>query len=140
MVTIPPSPPTAIFLLGKNEKHATSPIEPTILPSKVAPCACAASSIKAILLESQISRNLEENGCPKRCTPMTAFVRSEIFFSTSSGQIHQYSFSTSAKIGVAPVKLTLVAVAMKVKEGTITSSPGPISSNLIAAHRAAEPL
>ena len=73
-------------------------------------------------------------------TPITALVFSVIFASTSSGQMHQYSSSISAKTGVAPTKLTDVAVAMKVIPGTMTSSPGPISSILMAAHNAAEPL
>ena len=43
-------------------------------------------------------------------------------------------------MGVAPTIETDVAVAMKVNEGTITSSPMPTSSNLNAAISAPEPL
>jgi len=61
-----------------------------------------------------------------------AFVCGEISSRTFSGSI-QYVFSSmSARTGEAPHILTDVAEAMKVKEGTMTSSPGPIPSAAIA--------
>ena len=44
----------------------------------------------------------------------------------SSGSIHNVAGDTSQKTGVAPVIKTAFEVAMNVKFGTITSSPGPI--------------
>ena len=57
---------------------------------------------------------------------MIAFVLGVIRRSTSSGSRWNDSSSTSAKTTVAPVCSTTLAVAAKVIEGTITSSPGPI--------------
>ena len=60
VVIIPPSPPTAIFLDGKKEKQAISPIAPAFTPLSIAPWAWAASSTRAILCLSHISFNLGE--------------------------------------------------------------------------------
>ena len=45
----------------------------------------------------------------------------------------------STKTGVAPTKRAHVVEEMKVNEGTITSSPGPMFAILSAAHSADEP-
>ncbi len=49
MVTRPPSPKHPRFLDGKNEKAPIAPIDPTCLPSQLAPHACAQSSITGML-------------------------------------------------------------------------------------------
>ena len=59
---------------------------------------------------------------------MIARVRSEIAFATESGSRQNVLGSMSANTGVAPIRLTASAVAKKVNDGTITSSPGPIPS------------
>ena len=45
--------------------------------------------------------------------------------STAAGSRQKSSASMSAKTGVAPVSATEFAVAAKVNDGTMTSSPGP---------------
>ena len=45
----------------------------------------------------------------------------------------------SAKIGTAPAQITALAVAMNVKLGTITSSPGPIPAATRQANKAVVP-
>ena len=57
---------------------------------------------------------------------MIARVRSVIAASTAAGDKQNESRSMSANTGVAPVSATELAVAAKVNDGTITSSPGPI--------------
>lgn len=52
-------------------------------------------------------------------------VRGETAASTATGSRQKWSGSMSANTGVAPVSATELAVAAKVKDGTITSSPGP---------------
>ncbi len=56
---------------------------------------------------------------------MTPTVRSVIAASTASGERQKSSASMSAKTGVAPVRATELAVAAKVNDGTMTSSPAP---------------
>ena len=46
--------------------------------------------------------------------------------SIAAGSIQKYVGSMSTKIGVAPVSETELAVAAKLKDGTMTSSPGPM--------------
>jgi len=57
---------------------------------------------------------------------MIAFVRSVIAASTEAGSRQKKSGSMSANTGDAPVIATEFPVAANVKDGTITSSPGPI--------------
>ena len=64
-------------------------------------------------------------GCPYRCTGMTPTVRSVTAASTAAGSRQKKSGSMSTNTGVAPVSATEFAVAAKVKDGTMTSSPGP---------------
>src|SRR5699024_5026772 len=52
-------------------------------------------------------------------------VRSVTAASTAAGSIVNVSGSTSTNTGVAPHTATVFAAAAKVKDGTITSSPGP---------------
>ena len=59
---------------------------------------------------------------------MIALVRRVIRRSTSSGSMLSVPGSMSAKTGVAPVRAIASAVAKKVNEGQITSSPAPIPS------------
>lgn len=56
---------------------------------------------------------------------MIAFVRSVIEARTEAGSRQKDTGSMSAKTGVAPVSATEFPVAAKVKDGTMTSSPGP---------------
>src|SRR4051794_8876869 len=56
---------------------------------------------------------------------MIALVRSVTAARTLSASRQKWSGSMSAKTGVAPVRATELAVAAKVNDGTITSSPGP---------------
>src|SRR5665647_1258963 len=65
-------------------------------------------------------------GCPYRCTGMMAAVRSVMAASTDAASRQYVCGSMSAKTGVAPVSATELAVAAKVNDGTMTSSPGPI--------------
>ena len=51
---------------------------------------------------------------------MTPTVRSVIAASIACGERQKSSASMSAKIGVAPVSATELAVAAKVKDGTMT--------------------
>ena len=70
---------------------------------------------------------------------MTAFVFSVMAASNPSGSRVWYASSTSTNTGVAPTWSMHVALAMKVCEGTMTSSPGPTSSRRRAAISATEP-
>ena len=57
---------------------------------------------------------------------MIALVRGLIAARAASAEIHgRSSAAMSANTGVAPVYRTALAVATKLNEGTITSSPGP---------------
>ena len=51
---------------------------------------------------------------------------SVIALSIRVGSMLYVTGSMSTKTGLAPVRATLFAVAAKVKDGTITSSPGPM--------------
>ena len=57
---------------------------------------------------------------------MIAFVRSVMEASTEAGSRVKSSAEMSANTGMAPVRATELAVAAKVNDGTITSSPAPI--------------
>ena len=59
---------------------------------------------------------------------------------TSAGSRLKVSGWTSAKTGVAPTCSTEVADEMKVSDGTITSSPGPMRAARYMAVRATVPL
>ena len=64
-------------------------------------------------------------GWPYRCTGMIARVRGVIARSTASAVMLCVAGSGSTGTGAAPVWDTASQVAMKVLDGTITSSPGP---------------
>ena len=55
---------------------------------------------------------------------MMPTVRSVMAASTAAGSRQKVAGSMSAKTGVAPVSATELAVAAKVNDGTMTSSPG----------------
>ena len=76
---------------------------------------------------------------PIRCTGMTAFVFGPIAAATCSAVIRCVSGSTSTSFGVAPTQLTASAVAMNEFDGTMTSSPGPMSSARSASEMASVP-
>src|SRR6266508_7031924 len=59
---------------------------------------------------------------------------------TASGFIQSVSVSTSTRTGVAPEYATALAVATKVRSGTMTSCPGPMLSASIAKCNAVVPL
>src|SRR5690606_27567635 len=61
-------------------------------------------------------------------TGMMTLVRGVIAASTASGSMHKVSASMSTSTGLAPTCSTTLAVAAKVRAGTITSSPGPTPS------------
>jgi len=79
-------------------------------------------------------------GKPEVCTGITARVRSPICASKEAGSRFCVSSSTSAKTGTAPTWSAAVALATKVKAGTITSSPGRTPAALRATSSAAVPL
>ena len=60
-----------------------------------------------------------------------------ILFSISCGEMLNVFSSMSAKIGFASQKRGALAVAAKVRTGTITSSPGPMFSARMARCKAA---
>src|SRR3954471_8125011 len=66
--------------------------------------------------------------------PRSPSLRGPIAAATCSAVTRCVDGSTSTNLGVAPIQLTASAVAMNEFAGTITSSPGPISS----ARRASE--
>jgi len=57
---------------------------------------------------------------------MTALVRGVSLWATDCGEMLKVDRSTSAKTGVAPQYMITLAVATQVKDGRITSSPGPM--------------
>ena len=59
--------------------------------------------------------------------------------STASAVIRCVDGSTSTSLGVAPTQLTASAVAMKEFDGTMTSSPGPMSIARSAREMASVP-
>src|SRR5690606_40943644 len=61
-------------------------------------------------------------------TGMMTLVGGVIAVSTASGSMHKVSASMSTSTGLAPTCSTTLAVAAKVRAGTITSSPGPTPS------------
>ena len=68
------------------------------------------------------------HGHPARCTQIMAFVRGDNTARIVPAVMFWLSSSTSAKIGVAPANTMQETDAIKVREVTITSSSGPISS------------
>ena len=70
---------------------------------------------------------------PIRWTGITQRVRGPIAASTASAVSRCVYGSTSTSRGVAPARLTASAVAMNEFDGTMTSSPAPMSSALSAS-------
>ena len=77
--------------------------------------------------------------CPKRWTGMMALVAGRMKRATSAGSTLKVAGSMSAKTGRGPSRVIALAVAKKVKLGTITSSPGPTSRAISANSRASLP-
>src|SRR3989339_463611 len=90
-----------------------------------APIAQAASSnkIRPCFLHI-LSISFRCAGKPKSDTGITALVFGVIFFSISIGSMANVPTSMSQKTGLAPQYSIALAVAIKVNEGTMTSSPG----------------
>ena len=99
-------------------------------PSYVDPTACALSSMTARLCFRAIAISGFMSAIrPVRCTGMIALVRGVTAASTAAGSMF-WSGSTSAKIGVAPTATIAAVEATNEFGGVITSSPGPMSSDL----------
>ncbi len=64
---------------------------------------------------------------------MIALVRGVIASAIRSGSMLKVSGRMSAKTGVAPSRVMQLTDAKKVKLGTITSSPGPMSNAIRAS-------
>ena len=79
-------------------------------------------------------------GQPARCTAMMALVRSVIIGRIVSAVAFWLCRSTSAKTDTAPRIAQQLAEAMKLRQVTITSSPGPIPNATSANSRASVPL
>src|ERR1700674_3346738 len=71
---------------------------------------------------------------------MIARVRSVIFDSSRLTSMQNVSGSLSTSTGIAPARQTARAQDMIVKEGKITSSPGPIPTAATPTSSAAVPL
>src|SRR5580698_1683550 len=100
-------------------------MEQAVFPLRLAPIACAASSITGIPRDAAISLIASIAAtCPNRCTGMIALVLGDSFAFTDSGETLYVRGSMSAKTGIAPSRATQPAVAKNVNDGTITSSPG----------------
>ncbi|MNV95169.1 hypothetical protein D3C71_1900340 [compost metagenome] len=76
---------------------------------------------------------------PYSDTGMIALVRELILASISATLMLQVSGSTSTKTGVAPSSTMTSAVATKVNEVVITSSPAPMPSAISDISRASVP-
>ncbi len=71
---------------------------------------------------------------------MIALVRGVIAASIFSASMLNVSGRMSTKTGVAPKRVMQLTEAKNVKLGTITSSPGPMFSAIIASSNASLPL
>src|SRR5690606_56578 len=109
-------------------------------PLYVAPKLCAASSMTgmpwraAMALTSSMSPTW-----PYSDTGMMALVRGVILASISDVSILQVSGSTSTNTGLAPSSTMTSAVATKVNDVVMTSSPGPMPSAIRDMSRASVP-
>src|ERR1044072_2638835 len=99
--------------------------------------ACALSSITGILylLATSIIASILA-AWPYRCTGIIAFVLGVMAFSIAAGSMQNVLGSTSTNTGVKRNKAITSVVAIKVKEGVITSSPGCRSNAIKAICRA----
>ncbi len=89
------------------------------------PMACALSSITARLyFFAMVIISSIGAAWPYRCTGTMALVFGVIAFSSEAGSMQKVFASTSEKTGVSLSKAAASVVAIKVKEGVITSSPG----------------
>ena len=73
--------------------------------------------------------------CPNRSSGFMA----RVFPGSLLASILKLSGSISANTGRAPARATQLAVAKKVKAGTITSSPLPIPTDIMASSSASVP-
>ena len=141
LVMIMPPCPVEIVLLAEKEKHPRSPMAPRNLLPCLEVSASAASSITkrlcflAILIMASMSAPL-----PVTCTGTIALVLTLIAFLMASIEMVRSAGFTSTNTGFAPQRYTALAVAIKVRSGTITSSPYPTSKALSAKKIAAVPL
>ena len=126
VVIIPPSPVVST-LRGWKLQAASSERCPTGWPPACEPAAQAESSNTRTSRSASSWRIAATSaGMPPWCTTMTARVRSVRTGATVAADRFAVPSSTSANTGVAPTYRTALVVAMKLKEGTTTSSPGPI--------------
>ena len=80
---------------------------------------------------------------PKRWTPTIPLVSESILERTASTEMVKVLGSTSTKTGCAPIATSMLAVATKVKAGTMTLSPGSKSARYARVgdvHRVAQTL
>src|SRR5262249_26364823 len=125
----------------QNENVAASPKDPTGRPLYEAPCAWAQSSmIVSFCLWASSTIGSRSHGQPPRCTAMIAFVRGDRTALIVSAVIVWLTGSTSEKTGIAPAMTAALADAMKVRGGTMTSSPEPMPQAYSASSSATVPL
>jgi len=116
----------AEILRRVETEGAAVPPSPTGVSRYRAPTACAQSSTtnspwrRATAMSSSMGA-----GWPKRCTITTPLVRGPTSAASCAGSRLKVPSSTSAKRGVAPTVTHPQADEMKLKAGTMTSSPGP---------------
>lgn len=79
-------------------------------------------------------------GQPARCTHIIARLRGDSMRRADSGSILLLTGSMSAKTGVAPTATMQAALAKKLREGRITSSPAPTPKARSASSSATVPL
>ena len=108
-------------------------------PSRTAPCAWEASSIRAPRGLRRPRMRRMSAICPYMCTGTTARVRGPC--GPRPGRIDGVvALGDVDHHGVAPAWLTASNVAMNVSGGTITSSPAPTPSAISARRSASSPL
>ena len=132
-----------MFLFPKKLKHPACPNAPQARPPKRAPGACAASSTssKSIRLR-QIAQAIHiRPEC--RHSEREESLSFAMSFLRLHRPEHMVGFSRlqiSTNTGSAPQWITAAAVATKVRDGTSTSSPGPMPSAFSARNSAVVPL
>ena len=105
-----------------------------------------ANALSAILndkkpvLFGQCNNGRHVAGRPFKCTGIIARVADVMWGAMVAAVTSSVSRSMSANTGVAPTMQTHDAVATKLRDGTMTSSPGPTLSARNAISIAADPL
>ena len=111
---------------------------PIFASPTVAPSAGAASSITTRRCSAASSAIVGISAAsPIESTGMIALVRGVIAASISDVSMFNVQGSTSTKTGVAPAWRMELAVAMKLRDGQMTSSPLPIPAAISARVNAA---